>query len=58
MSEFDGVEFCLPGRFLSCLAALGSIRGILKSACNYFLGDAVSSAFKVGVDGTFGTAGG
>ena len=36
------MAFCLPGRFLSCLVAVGSTGGILKSACKNFLGCAES----------------
>ena len=46
------LSFCLPGRFLSCLEAVGSTRGILKSLCKCFLGGAVSIVFKVEVGGT------
>ena len=42
---------CLPGRFLSCLLAVGSMGGILTLACRCFLGVAVSGVFKVGVVG-------
>ena len=38
------------GRFLSCLAAVGSTGGILRLACNSFLGGNVSSVSKVEVD--------
>ena len=48
----DEVAFCLPGRFLSCLVAMGSTGGISKFACKCFLGGAVSSMFKVEVGGT------
>ena len=53
----DGVTFCLTGRFLSCLVIVGSTGGILRSACNQFLGSTVSSVFKVGVSGTSGPVG-
>ena len=38
------MAFCLPGRFLTCLVAVGSTAGILKSTCNCFLCGSVSSA--------------
>ena len=41
--------------FLSYLEAVGFTRGILKSACNHFLGGTVSSVFKVGVGGISGS---
>ena len=41
-------------RFPSCLAAVGSTGGILKSACSHCLGVPVRSGFRVGVVGTSG----
>ena len=39
----------MPGIFLSFLMAVGCTGGILKSACNCFLGGTVSSVYKVAV---------
>ena len=47
--------FYLTGRFLNCLEAVGYTGDILKSACNHFLCDTVSSIFKVGVGGISGS---
>ena len=56
-AECDVVVFCLPGRFLSCLAAVISTRGIMKSTCNCLLSSIASSVFKVGLGGAFGSVG-
>ena len=52
------VVICLLGRFVSCLAGVGSMWGILKLACRQFLGGAVSNVFMIGVVGISGSAGG
>ena len=54
----NGVAFCLPGRFPSCLVTVGSTGGILKSACNHFLVGAVGSVFKARVGATSGSEAG
>ena len=48
---------CLLGRFLSHLVDVGSMGHSLKSACRYFIGGAVNSVLKVGVDGISGSTG-
>ena len=47
----------LPGKFLSYLAVVKYIGGILKSACNQYLAGTVSSVFKVTVGCTPGGLG-
>ena len=42
---------CLLGRFLSCLALLESMGGILKLTSIHFLAGAVNRSFKIGVSG-------
>ena len=44
------MEFFLPSRFPSCLMAMQSTGGLLKSACKHF------SVFQAVVGGTFGSA--
>ena len=41
------MALCLPDRFLSCLVAVESNGGILKSACRCLLGGAVSSVLRL-----------
>ena len=53
----DEVAFCLLGRFLRCLVAVGYKVDILKPLCNCFLEGAVSSVFMVGVGCTSGVVG-
>ena len=54
----EEVVMSLLDMFLNCFLAVGSMESILKLAFRHFLGGAVSSALKVGVDGIPDSTGG